>query len=235
MVKEKFIKEKDVFLEDKTMKSGGSWGVGGTSSPSFIEGCLDYILEKNYSTIFDIGASSGQFALFPLFKEDLYVYSFEPQKEIFDLLSKNIEYNNVKTTKAFNVALSNNNGNQILKKPTDTTQTGLSTLGETPLRFNEFITEEVQIKKLDTFCIENNITNIDLIKIDTEGHEYFVLEGGIYTLQIFKPDLILEINGGNIAQCGLSVEDVHSKLDSLGYSLVKPMSDEDYLYRHKEK
>ena len=37
--------------------------------------------------------------------------------------------------------------------------------------------EEVNTSTLDDFCLKNKIENIDLLKIDTEGHEKEVLQG----------------------------------------------------------
>ena len=40
-----------------------------------------------------------------------------------------------------------------------------------------FTEEQIQIRKLDDFLIENKITDIDLLKIDTEGYEFEVIKG----------------------------------------------------------
>jgi FkbM family methyltransferase len=45
---------------------------------------------------------------------------------------------------------------------------------------SSFIYEEkVNVMKLDDFCNNHKISNIDLLKIDTEGHEKEVLEGAL--------------------------------------------------------
>ena len=45
---------------------------------------------------------------------------------------------------------------------------------------SSFIYEEkVNVIKLDDFCNDYKISNIDLLKIDTEGHEKEVLEGAL--------------------------------------------------------
>jgi FkbM family methyltransferase len=36
---------------------------------------------------------------------------------------------------------------------------------------------EVEVTTVDAYCAENDITHIDLLKIDTEGNDYFVLKG----------------------------------------------------------
>ena len=56
---------------------------------------------------------------------------------------------------------------------------------------NQKIFENVKVKKLDTFAKMIKIKNkIDLLKIDTEGHELEVLKSGIKTLSKVKFILI---------------------------------------------
>ena len=46
------------------------------------------------------------------------------------------------------------------------------------LSIEKLFTEElIQIKRLDEFLITNKITEIDLLKIDTEGYEFDVIKG----------------------------------------------------------
>ena len=50
--------------------------------------------------------------------------------------------------------------------------------------------ENVNVISLDIFCKNNNIKKIDLIKIDVEGFEKEVIEGGYKTIQDIKPKYI---------------------------------------------
>ena len=53
---------------------------------------------------------------------------------------------------------------------------------------NKIFTQSIKVnlKLLDDYFIDNNIEKIDLLKIDTEGHEYFVLKGSVKTLPKIK-------------------------------------------------
>jgi len=54
---------------------------------------------------------------------------------------------------------------------------------------------ECPVIKLDSYCEANNITTIDLVKIDTEGFESEVFEGAINTFSKIKPKFIhIEFN-----------------------------------------
>ena len=44
--------------------------------------------------------------------------------------------------------------------------------------FKKFIKFQVRTISLDNFCKKKNITRIEVLKIDTEGHEFQVLKGG---------------------------------------------------------
>jgi hypothetical protein len=58
---------------------------------------------------------------------------------------------------------------------------------------------EVNIITLDSFCFENNITQIDLLKMDTEGNEFAILEGAKRMLAERRIKAIhFEFGGSNI-------------------------------------
>jgi FkbM family methyltransferase len=77
-------------------------------------------------------------------------------------------------------------------------------------------TIEVQTTTLDRFTSEKNITKLDFIKIDVEGHEKYVIEGGQKTLETLKPAMILE------AACEETAdrEIIADQLRKLNYKLV---------------
>ena len=237
-----FIKGKKVYLEDNTLELGGSWNPSGTYDGRFLERCIEYIIEKKHKNIFDIGANTGQFALFPMFDETINIFSFEPQKDVFETLTKNVELNSIKTTTCYNLAISNTNEQTYIYKPqrydgmldnNGDYGTGLATMGNTPLRFGNFEKELIECITLDSFISDNSIESVDLIKIDTEGFEYFVISGALNTLNVFKPDIITEINSTNMRQCGTSEEELYSILQSNGYKLISQLSNDDYLFTAK--
>ena len=52
----------------------------------------------------------------------------------------------------------------------------------------------VPVKSLNLFCKENNLEKIDLIRMDVEGYEEKIIEGGKEILKNFKPILMIEIH-----------------------------------------
>ena len=62
------------------------------------------------------------------------------------------------------------------------------------LNFGENSKEKIRLKTIDKFVKKNKIKKIDFIKIDTEGSEYFILKGGLKTIEKFKPIIQFEYN-----------------------------------------
>ncbi len=76
--------------------------------------------------------------------------------------------------------------------------------------------------KLDNIPIKEN--RVDLIKIDVEGHEPFVLRGAIETIKKYRPVIFIELKSAE----GDKI------LRNLGYTMEEQLSGENYLYIYKE-
>ena len=97
------------------------------------------------------------------------------------------------------------------------------------------IFESVKVKKLDTFVKMIKIKNkIDLLKIDTEGHELEVLKSGIKTLSKVKFILIeLRLNDMYLNYSSIKI---HNFLKQNKFKLLKKfkfpfMAMEDRIYK----
>lgn len=75
--------------------------------------------------------------------------------------------------------------------------------------------EEVDCFTLDSLIDKHNLNNVDFLKVDAEGHELKVLEGGERLIREFKPTILYE----NIASAHLSNLPVAKYLISIGYKL----------------
>jgi predicted O-methyltransferase YrrM len=72
---------------------------------------------------------------------------------------------------------------------------------------------------------------VDLIKIDTEGCELFVLLGGEQLIRQHHPGILMEFEERNTAQFGYHPNEIVRLLDSWGYSFVKISGCDVYFYR----
>ncbi len=128
------------------------------------------------NTVIDIGANMGFFSklfrdLFPLST----IYTIEPIPNTFKCLKLNFDRDI--NTKIFNLAISDHNG--ISKMSWEKKNSLVSKLND-----NGDI--NVTTQTLDSFVKENNILEIDILKIDTEGFEAHVLKGSKHALSITK-------------------------------------------------
>jgi FkbM family methyltransferase len=126
--------------------------------------------------VIDIGAHVGTFI-------DMYphatVHAFEPNPVNYDfLIDKYKDNKNIHIVKA---AVGNHDGKMKLFRYNDDEQNGLANTGQSSLLLdNKNINQEkfweVNCVKLSTYLDMHNIGNVHILKIDTEGAEYEILE-----------------------------------------------------------
>jgi FkbM family methyltransferase len=145
---------------------------------------------SNNPIIFDVGGNQGQSIekYLKIFDKPI-IHSFEPIKNEFDIMfskfknMKNIFLNNFalgdKTEeKEFNVtAKSDNSSFNKINLGTDWLKVRSKQYNTSEEGYVKSV-QKVNVIKLDDYCKDNNIGVIDLVKIDTQGYEDKVLEGG---------------------------------------------------------
>jgi FkbM family methyltransferase len=155
----------------------------------FFEDLKHCVPDLNPKIIFDVGANVGEFTLNSLkyFPNSKY-FCFEPSEKTFNKIKNNIDLKNVLINK---IALSNldadlpftKNHNLcnslVVNKNSDAynNQNDKLDIRMRALSGENIETEIVKSKTLHNFCKENNVEEIDLLKIDTEGFDFEVLQG----------------------------------------------------------
>ena len=125
--------------------------------------------------IFDVGAHIGNFSIASnVFYKDCKVYSFEPVKSTFDILSFNIA--NYVNIKVFNIALGKENKRDVMFF-SNSEKDRSSFFKDNILNQENLNTQEIEIKTISSIVKEFDILVIDILKIDVEGFEYEVIEG----------------------------------------------------------
>ncbi len=139
--------------------------------------------------ILDVGAFTGDSALVLSKYTDGKIYSFEPVKENYSKLVKNIKINSAQNDIIpVNYALGNSIGNMDIFSSKDFSAT--SSFKYDYAGKNE--KETVKITTIDDFVNNKNL-KIGLIKSDAEGYEYEILKGAEKTIKAQKPVLLISI------------------------------------------
>jgi FkbM family methyltransferase len=127
------------------------------------------------STIFDIGAHIGQSAReFRMRFPAADIYCFEPVPSTFRKLCANI--GSSEKIRTFPLAFGSSPGSADVILQPDSSNNSLQNTAKPPLPEGSR-TERVDIDTLDDFCHAHDISQIDYLKIDTEGYDLEVLKG----------------------------------------------------------
>lgn len=145
-----------------------------------------------FDTVLDVGSCVGLSSLF-FSKISKKVYSFEMSVENIDMFNKNIEINkklegevDPDKIKIYNVAVSDSHNKEIEFNFS-------SSIGHHSLeKIQDSISKrKIKTTTIDQFCLENNIENIDCLKLDVEFHELSVLKGVSKMLEKKKINTII--------------------------------------------
>lgn len=163
-------------------------------------------------TFIDVGANIGVWTLYAAKLVGLkgMVLSFEPHPMFFKNLNDNIQLNNFKNIKTYNVGLSDVAGELYFSNSLDS--------------MNHVLTKKekdaivVKVNTLDEYTRDLEI--IDLIKVDIEGYELFCFKGAVETLKKTKKIIFESIETLTIAY-GYSGSDIISFLNDLNFAVYK--------------
>lgn len=146
-------------------------------------------LLDNESVFFDIGANIGLFSLdFKMKKPGLRVFAFEPEALAHRCLKNSADSFKGDDFNVLPFGLGAKNEN--LKLYSGDSNSGGHTLSNK--NDNKVEMGSIEIKRLDDFVSTLNLDRIDAMKIDVEGHEYFVVKGAIETIRKFRPAILFE-------------------------------------------
>lgn len=140
--------------------------------------------------VVDVGSNVGTHTLaFSRFVgEHGSVYAFEPQPAVFDVLQKNVAYNDLRNVKAFHAGV----GKDVCELHCESVQAErLSNIGAAKLE-REKKEGMVSVKVLPLDDI--SMPRCDLVKIDAEGMESEVLAGMAGVISKYRPTLFIECN-----------------------------------------
>jgi len=180
------------------------------------------LLHNNPLHIVDIGASGGIHPRWNRFYPDYKGILFEPDKEACDALNSKTSDNLI----VINSALSNKKGTKKLYccKKQQVSSVYLPNLEileryRKPERFKILETITIKTDTLDHRLTNDNIKEVDFIKIDVQGHELPILEGGIKTLSSCI-GFEIEVEFASLYKKQPLFKDVDAFVRDMGFELV---------------
>lgn len=203
-----FKKSINIFLGKKAFQSfftklhllslyGLNYGRGGLLSASGEENVLKILANSTATsaplTIIDAGANVGEYALSvqEFVPSEKKVFALEPVKNTFEKLSANTkQFTSIQPIHAGLGKVTSNI--EIFKNETESKHASLYQRNmdhwDAKLSLNQ--SEVVKILAFEEFVQQQGLTHINLLKMDTEGHEFSILEGACNWLNEQKIDLI---------------------------------------------
>ena len=194
----------------------------------FISGCSEpnefaflYAILAPGMVFIDAGANDGLYTLFAARRvgPEGMVLAFEPSAREFSRLEQNVDLNELKNVKRLRVALADHNGEQDLAVA-GYEHEGQNTLGAFAYSGVElFRKERVPTRRLDDVVQEEKLSRIDIIKIDVEGAECRVIEGGREVINRFRPIVLFEAFDSALRKQSSSRNALLALVSSLQYEL----------------
>ncbi len=180
-------------------------------------------LVKPGDIVFDIGANIGAhtLGLAQSVGPSGRVYAFEPADFAFAKLRRNLALNPELQART--------NPQQLLLAATPSQIAEREIYASWPLEKDDSVhpkhrgrlvsTAHATVDTLDAFVARQGIARLDLIKMDVDGHELPVLQGGRETLRRFQPLLVMEMSPYVHAEQHQSFAEFVELLKSASYSL----------------
>jgi FkbM family methyltransferase len=205
---------------DQTIISSGNWEHQTTQ-------LVKRLIKKN-DFVIDVGANFGYYAtLFAkLVGPEGNVIAFEPTNNYFKLLNENISLNNFKNIEIVKMGLSN------IRQDLEISIDDSSATIHQPFKIYVKSKETISLITLDDFVSDRGLSNIDFIKIDVDGHDPFVLEGAIKTIQKFNPIVIMEVSHLHYVEAGITAWDFYEKLQRWGFIIYYESDMEEILTKN---
>jgi FkbM family methyltransferase len=165
----------------------------------------------------DLGANTGFYTLMMAKHANRgSVHAFEPVPLYRLTVQLAAEINGFTHIKTHDVAIGAIDGFSHFSQSSDGAYSSLRPSG----RRSERRSLHVQVRTLDSYLKDGTFPRVDVIKMDVEGAEALVIEGGrtLLSSQQLRPRiLMIELFDDNLRPFGTSISDVTSRMHAFGY------------------
>jgi FkbM family methyltransferase len=177
------------------------------------------LINVSEPVVFDVGANTGEWTNAVLqVNPTSHIHAFEPMPEVYQVLAKRFADDRRVTTTMKGLG----------STPTEVVMHIFNNASEhnsihgRPDRLADRISK-VQLTTLDDYCLEHHIEHIHFLKVDTEGHEVAVLQGGVQLLKRQAIDVIQFEYASNYILARSYLKDVFELLTPFGYRIYRIM------------
>jgi len=207
------------FSITKIPKNKISHSVTPENKPTVDDLQFKWIRDTGFKTVIDIGANIGQFALrIRDILPDALIYSFEPLPQVYDQLLHNFRSDPL--FKGYNFALGTSVEESIIYLNEYSPSSSILKMGnEHKAHFDYAIKETpvtIKITRLDDIFSDLDLEGPILIKIDVQGFENQVIDGGLEVLNKCKM-IIIEVSFKQLYQDQPVFDEIYQKLKSIGF------------------
>jgi len=191
---------------------------------------LDHFL-NNKNCLIDVGAWNGVLSIYAS-RICRNVIAFEPDTAAFSNLTRNIELNDIKNIECHNIGLSDKDESIPLNiiRGGDSMS---SIIDRTMQHYTKNSVETIKTILLSKFLIENKVSNIGLIKIDTEGAEIFIIPEIQKYLTKHKPTLYLSFHPNWFPEKDIQINnliDILSEIYNIFSTSLNPVTKEQTIF-----
>ena len=172
-----------------------------------------HLLRPGMKTV-DVGANYGVYALTmaDLVGEKGHVWAFEPGSAPAAYLRESIQVNKFRQLELIEIGLSNRSGSAEFYVYSNAELSGLTPPGDIAATTRQI----VQVRTLDECQVEYNWPAIDFVKLDAEGEEERILQGGQAFFSTQSPLVMFELKHGDH-----EAVDLVGVFQALGYAIYE--------------
>ena len=177
------------------------------------------ILAQNARVIIDVGANTGSFTKLARASAPAHcmIHSFEPDAASYKKLTHLVDTQGLTNVFCRESAV----GEEVEKKTFQIKARSVLNSFYTHPRTETTASVVIPVTTLDAYCHEHKITRIDFLKIDTEGHDLFVLRGAKELLKEKRIDCIQFELAQESVYAKVFLKDFTDLLSSYGYEVYK--------------
>lgn len=148
-------------------------------------------LARSARVVLDIGANTGAYSLICCaVNRSVSVHAFEPIARVAARTTRNVQLNPGFQIQVHQAAVSTTSGVAMISDPGG--ENCYSASLDPQFLSGAKTQYEVRVVSVDDFVDHQGLSAVDLVKVDVEGFEEFVLDGMSRTIERYRPSLLVE-------------------------------------------